>query len=289
MKMSKIIELLTADLNLFEGGETGGTASDAGMQTGEVAAKAAEQSDAGTAQTEDRTETFRNMIKGEYKDLYDAEVQKIVKNRFKDMDNLQKQISDQQEIIDRMNAKYGIEGNDLKALGEAIDHDTELWESAADAAGMTPEQYVQFQNLERQNAQLLKAEQARMMQEQTRNQVNAWMEEANQIKEQFPEFNLEAELSNDRFQSMLRSGVPMEQAYKVMHFDELQNRTAQAVAAQTESAVTANIKAKGSRPAENGLQSQSAFSTHTDVKKLTKQDRADLAKRASRGETITFS
>lgn len=277
--------LVYPDLNLFEGEGSGDGAADAGLQMGEQAAEAAPQSD---ASSEDRTKTFKEMIRGEYKDLYDAEVQKIVKNRLKDMGNLQQQLSDQQEIIDRMNSKYGIKDNDLKALGDAIDNDTALWEQAADEAGMTTEQYIQFQNLERQNSQLIRAEQERIRQQQTQTQVNAWMQEADALREQFPDFDLESELGNDRFQAMLRSGVPMEQAYKVMHFDELQTMTARAVATQTENAVTANIKAKGSRPTENGLQSQSAYQTHTDVAKLTKQDRADIARRAARGETITF-
>lgn len=286
--MNENLIILHANLHLFEGGEAGGTASDAGMQTGAAEAPRADaqQADAGPV-VEDREQTFRDMIKGEYKDLYDAEVQKIVKNRLKGMGDLQKQVSDQQEIIDRMNAKYGT--SDLKALGEAIDHDESLWEQAADAAGMTTEQYIQFQNLERQNNQLMRAEEERVRREKTQKQVNAWLQESATLKEQFPEFDLETEMGNERFQAMLRSGVPVDQAYKVMHFDELQNRTAQAVAQTTEQAVTANIKAKGSRPTENGLQSQSAFSTHTDVSKLTKQDRADIARRASRGEFITLN
>lgn len=81
----------------------------------------------------------------------------------------------------------------------------------------------------------------------------------------------------------------MEDAYKTMHFDEIQSATAQASQVITEKAVTDNIRAKGSRPAEAGLQNQGAFSTHTDVSKLTKQDRAEIARRAARGETITFN
>ena len=180
----KKITLLKANLMMFDGEGSGDGAADAGQQMGEASAEA--QSD---ASSEDRTETFKNMIRGEYKDLYDAEVQKIVKSRLKDMSELQNRLNGQQEIIDRMNAKYGIKDNDLQALGDAIDHDEALWEAAADEAGMTTEQFIQFQNLERQNSQLLRAEQERVRQQETQAQVSAWMQEASAIQEQFPEFD----------------------------------------------------------------------------------------------------
>ncbi len=84
---------------------------------------------------------------------------------------------------------------------------------------------------------------------------------------------------------MLRSGVPMEQAYKVMHFDELQEATKKA----QEEAIIANVKAKGTRPVENSTSSPSAsFTTKSDVHKLTKEDRAEIARRVMRGEKISF-
>lgn len=280
--LMKKLKLLALNINLFEGGgESGGTAPVAGEQMGE-----APSGDTGDASQPDRNQTFHDLINGEYKDLYDAEVQKIVKNRVKDMGNLKKQLGDQQAIIDRMNAKYGT--TDLQALSDAIDHDEALWEEAADKAGMTTEQYIQFQNLERQNRQLLQAEKERVEEEQKQQRAQMWREQAVATKEKFPEFDLQKEINNPDFVRLASSGVPLEHAYKVVHFDELQNRTAQTVASQTENAVTANIKAKGSRPAENGLNSQSSYQVHTDVKQLTRQDRADIAKRASRGEYITF-
>jgi len=62
----------------------------------------------------------------------------------------------------------------------------------------------------------------------------------------------------------------------------LQNRQAQ------EKAVVDNIRARGSRPSENGTSSQSAFIVKDDVSKLSKEDRRNIAKRVMMGEKITI-
>mgnify|MGYP007101839007 CR=1 FL=1 len=298
------LTLLKAVLDLFEGGAgaagapsgDSGSASAAGMQPGDNAAQAAEeltQGDAGPQEEapaptlEERTKAYKELVTGEYKDIHTSEMQKIINRRFAETKNLQQQVEGQQAIIDRLASKYGTD--DLQALGDAIDHDTSLWEEEADRAGLTTDQYVKIQALERQNARLIKAqaEQAKAAERQQR--IRGWMAESDTMKQQFPGFDLETELANPRFGAMLQSGVPMKDAYQVMHFDEIQNLTAQAAAHQAEANVTANIKAKGSRPTENGLQQQSAFTTKTDVRHLTRQDRAELAERARRGETITFA
>jgi hypothetical protein len=76
----------------------------------------------------------------------------------------------------------------------------------------------------------------------------------------------------------------MEHAYKVVHHDEL-------IAAAEKSAaekISKNVQSRAARPSENGLGNQSGVVVKSDVHKLTKKDRADLAKRAARGERIEF-
>ena len=55
-----------------------------------------------------------------------------------------------------------------------------------------------------------------------------------------------------------------------------------------EQLVTDNIRAKGSRPLENGTSQQGAFIVKNDVNALTKEDRAEIARRVRRGEVISF-
>ena len=59
--------------------------------------------------------------------------------------------------------------------------------------------------------------------------------------------------------------------------------------AQVEKTVTDNIRARGARPQENGAAPKSAVVVKDDVSKLTPADRAEIARRAAMGETITFN
>ena len=88
--------------------------------------------------------------------------------------------------------------------------------------------------------------------------------------------------------AMLKTGLPMEHAYKVQHMDELIADARMTTAATVEKATIDNIRAKGARPQENGSSPQSAFTVKDDVSKLTKKDRAEIARRAARGERIEF-
>ena len=61
-----------------------------------------------------------------------------------------------------------------------------------------------------------------------------------------------------------------------------------AQAKATEKQVVDGIRAKGARPQENGTTSQGAFIVKDDVSKLSKRDRAEIIRRAARGEHIEF-
>lgn len=111
-------------------------------------------------------------------------------------------------------------------------------------------------------------------------QLQSWDAQAKQVRNLYPGFDLGREAQNRTFRSLLRSGVPVRQAFEVLHMDELRSAA--------ERAVTANIKAKGARPQENGAGASSGFTVKDDVSRLTPRDRAELAKRAARGEVITF-
>ena len=237
---------------------------------------------------EDKRKSFRDLINGEYKDVYTEETQRIIDRRFAQTKDLQKQIDDAKPVLDKLAARYNILDGDMSKLSKAIDEDSAYWTAAAEEAGVSEDVYRDMQQLRMQNAELLRMQQQQRIQAQANAQLQSWVQQADAVKQQFPGFDLEQEMQNPNFVSLLRAGTPVEHAYKVIHFDALQTAAMQTAASRTEQAVVNNIRAKGSRPAENGTSSQSTFTVKRHASQLNKADRAEAIARAMRGEIIEF-
>lgn len=310
MKETDTMILLPVFLGLFDG--EGGGAGDSGNagtapsgQDGQsedvkktVYGKQAGPDDAGekrepgvqtTSNTmEERQRRWRELAGGEFKDLYDQDVQRLTSRSAREAAALREQAGRAQPVLDMLMERYKIADGDMGKLLAAVENDSAYWSEAAEEAGMSVEQYKQFRQLQRQNAQLLQAQRQRMGQERADAQLRAWNDQAEQLKSVYPSFDLGREAQNRDFLSMLKAGVPVRQAYEVVHMDEIKAATATMQAKATERAITANIKAKGARPQENGAGAGAGFTVKDDVSRLTKKDRAEIARRAARGEVITF-
>ena len=304
-----IVSVRPMILNLFEG--EGGGAAPAGA-TGEATAAPANTragksgenvlygkqpesaSDAGkidgpqvTSDTAEAKEAeWRKMIEGDYKDMYSADVQRIINQRFKETKQLQQTVDSYQPILAVLARRYG--ENDPAKLAEKIDNDSAYWSEAADEAGMSVDQFKEFQRIKAENDQLKRAQERQQGEERANAQLQQWYSEAQSVKAKFPGFDLNAEVKNPQFQQLLRAGTPIELAYRVMHMDAMMTDAVQTAAAKTEQRVVANVRAKGARPTEAGASSQGGFTVKDDVSKLNKKDRAEIARRAMRGETIVF-
>ena len=238
--------------------------------------------------TEDRSAKFEALIKGEYKDLYDAKMQ----------DTIQRRLKGSKETVDKYNAltptleilakKYGVDASDIEALNKAIEEDDSYFEEEALEKGITVQQLKEIRKIERENADL-----RRQMEEQNRkesaNKIYAqWMEQAEQAKSVYPSFDLQVEMQNPQFVNLLRSNVDVKTAFEVLHKDEIIPAAMQYTAKTVEQKLTNKIIANGARPAENGNSSQSATVVKSDVSQLSKADRAEIIRRVQRGEKISF-
>lgn len=271
--MNKIFKLTAAILNLFGEGDGG--------------AEAAEAAEANVGEEgEDLESSYKELINGKYKEQYTKDTQRIINQRFKNMKALEKQIADTQPVIDILLQKYKPEGNDLQKLTDAINNDNMWWESAADDAGMTVDQFKQFRKLEMENAKFNREKAEREQQERFNAVYEDWNRQAEQLKQTFPEFDLQTEMQNPEFVSLISKNIPVEHAFKLLHMDDIVTTAMKSTASAAEKRVVDNIRARGSRPVENGSAKQSAFTYKTDVTKLTKEDRREAARRAARGEYI---
>lgn len=237
---------------------------------------------------EARRKAFQDLVNGEYKDVYTEETQRIIDRRFRETRTLEQQVGQYQPVIDMLMQRYKIGDGDMGKLSQAIENDDAYWSEAAEEAGMSVEQYKQFQKLQRENEALLRQQRQRQNEALLRQQLQHWYSEAEQVKGLYPSFDLNAEVKNPQFLSMLRAGVPVQHAYEVVHMDQIKAGVAAMQAKATEKHVVDGIRAKGARPQENGTTSQGAFIVKDDVSKLSKRDRQEIIRRAARGEHIEF-
>ena len=270
------------------GGSDGGSAAAEGNQnSAQGVGNSAGQGEANGAQKtvnpQEREAAFKDIIRGEYKDLYTKEVQGIIDRRFKQTKQLEQFQTDVNPLISMLSTKYGT--NDIAQLIKAIENDNGMWEAAADAEGLTVEQYKAKQKLENENAQFRRMMEAQAKQQQARAQYQQWLEDAEGVKESYPNFDLQAESENPDFINLLARGVPMKHAYEVIHMDDIK----MGVATATQQAVAADVRANGMRPSENGAaQVNGVVTGKVNPSKMSKADRADMIRRAQRGETITL-
>ena len=252
------------------------------------ASVAGEQAGEKKLSEKERRAEFRRLVEGDYKDLYESEFQKAFDRRFRNARETQERLDAITPLIDSLAARYDIESGDIGALTEAINKDQSYWESAADDAGMTVEQYQNFLKYKSDSRRL---EEMRVQREKNvfaQRQMEAWNNAAREVREAYPEFDIDSMAEDPAFMSMLRAGVPMKHAYEVLNLTGIKAQAAREAAEATEKNVVDGIRAKGARPRENGISSQSGITAGIDVSNISDAQIEEALARARRGETVTF-
>jgi len=254
-----------------------------GIQDAETSAAVAE-----SVQQTDRNAEFEKLIKGEYKDLYDARVQDTIRRRLKGSEDIANKYNALTPTIEMLAQKYGVKADDIDALNKAIEEDDTYYEEEAMEKGVTVEQLKEIRKIERENAALKKQMQEQESRENANKLYASWMQQSEAIKGVYPSFDLQTEMENPRFIDLLRNHVDMRTAYEVLHKDEIIPAAMQFTAKTVEQKMVNKIIANGARPAENGMNSQGAAVVKSDVSQLSKADRQEIIRRVQRGEKIRF-
>lgn len=115
-----------------------------------------------------------------------------------------------------------------------------------------------------------------------------WEREAADVRQLYEGFDLATERQDPRFEAMLQAGVPMLDAYRAVHIEDILARRSEQIRADAEQRITLHVQARGVRPAENGTVGTQGVQLWQNVHQLTRQKRAEIAGRAHNGERITL-
>ena len=306
MKIKSFIPMLS--LQIFaEGAGDGGAAEGTGVTAGAAAqqTKGAKSNpladvrygiqgeaapDAGvqkaTAVKTDPEAEFEALIKGQYKQQYDARVQDTIQRRLKSSKETVDRYNALQPVLEILGKKHGVDATDVDALLKAIEADDSYFEEEALERGMSVKQLKEVRSMERENAELRRQMQEQQTQENANKLYAGWMQQAEETRKVYPDFDLRAEMNNPKFLDLLRSNIDVRTAYEVIHKDDIIRGAMQFTAQTVEKKVAKSVAANRARPAENGMGSGSAAVVKSDPSLWTKEDRREVARRVARGEKI---
>ena len=255
------------------------------VQTARGQAGTESQSPYANLSPEEKEKSYYNLVRGEFKDQFAAHSQKIINDRFKQTSQLESRLNETQPIVDMLMMRYGAKSiNQLNAMLEE-----EVIPDLADQAGMSTEAYKEHVKLQRENAQLRQ----QMNQTSVNERVETWQKQAASMREgKYPDFDIVSAAEHPKygtqFQRLLEAGIDVEAAYLASHHEQLIGKAQVETAKKAESATLEAIKAGSMRPSEIGAKAQQGIVHKSSVSQLTAEDRAEIRRRASRGEKIIF-
>lgn len=262
----------------------------------EVEGKDGEEKGEGkTKSPEERRKAFGELLRGEYADLTEELMQNAVTEAARRLEASPAM----KGLMQALQEKYGTDANDLVALTEAVRNgavkDDAYYEKLAMEKGVSTRTARELDKLESQNKHL--TEQQQMIQQMERQRVQqariaelqaGWDREAEQLKAQYPDFNMAEVLANPEVEKMMRSGVSMTNAYRSAYFDHILKQQQAATAQQVEQGVVNRMQQRNARPGENGTRPGSAVQTKIDVSHMSRKEMEEMEKRVMRGEVITL-
>ena len=254
-----------------------------------------EKGEGKTKSPEERRKAFGELLRGEYADL----TEELMQNAVTEATRRLEASPAMKGLMQALQEKYGTDANDLVALTEAVRNgavkDDAYYEKLAMEKGVSTRTARELDKLESQNKHL--TEQQQMIQQMERQRVQqariaelqaGWDREAEQLKAQYPDFNMAEVLANPEVEKMMRSGVSMTNAYRSAYFDHILKQQQAATARPVEQGVVNRLQQRNARPGENGTRPGGAVQTKIDVSHMSRKEMEEMEKRVMRGEVITL-
>ena len=233
---------------------------------------------------------FESLIKGgRFENAFKKRTQAIIDKRFKNYKALEDSQAKQQPVIDRLASIYGVDPLDTQAILEKLQTDSRLAPGIppTDTGDSTP---VSAKEDAKDNSADIKAPsfKEQFISDKAKALSKQWTMEAKQLKPLFPSFDLGAELKNPAFTSLIKSGMPLRRAYTAVHSDELIKKAVTGTAMRVKEQTLKDIRANGSRAAENGLSAKGAITHKTDVASLSGKEIRSILQQVERGTKVRF-
>lgn len=231
-------------------------------------------------------ERWEQAKKGEFKDLYGQDVQNAIRDRFKNQEDLQEKLDAVQPMLNALMQKTGVDS--VEELSQLVLDDDSLYEEEAEEAGMTVERYKQFKALQDEHDRREREDAESQERALWKDHFNRMAEQAERLKQTFPDFDLSKEMENETFRRLTHPsvGVSVEDAYYTIHRNELGPQIMAYGMNRAREQMGQTIQAQRARPAEGAMRSQGSVSADMkiDFSKLSRKERDEYRRQVHLGK-----
>lgn len=220
--------------------------------------------------------TYEDLIKSEdYKEDHKAYMDKTIADRFKKYKGIEEDLNKHKALLDVVASKYGVSPDDenfLEVLNEKIEADDSYYENYAMEHDISTEEARRIVTMERKVAQFDAEKEAQAKQEQMRQQIMILRQNAEKTKSQFPQFDLETEMQDERFRRLCAvNNGDTTAAYMACHWNEILPATVQMASKQIQAQTARAVASNKARPIENGISSSAPSVVQQDFSKMNLQ------------------
>lgn len=233
-------------------------------------------------------ETFDSLIKGKYKADFDKRMQAAIKRRVGDMNTLKSENAKMREALNVAMQRYGTAEGDWDALTNALIEDDKYLEQEAYEKGIDKDTLRTMKRMEHENAKLRQNQVELERKAREEAEYQRLLAQHEQVTQIYPTFNIDAELTNPQFESLVRNGIDLKTAYEVVHHNEILPQAMKFASDKAKEDVAKTIASGQQRPSELAAGMNDSPVSHIDVKALTREQRDELNRRALAGERIVL-
>ena len=234
--------------------------------------------------------SYADLIKSdEYKEDHKAYMDKTIGDRLKKYKGIEEDNAKYKGILDTVAYKYGVNVEDenfLNILKEKIDADDSYYENYAMEHDISTEEARRIVTMERKAAQFDADKAQREKQEQMRQQIMVLRQNAEKTKSQFPDFDLDTEMQDERFRRLCAANNgDTTAAYMACHWNEILPATVQMASKKIQMQTAQAVASNKARPIENGLSSSAPSVVQNNFSNMNLQQLRSYAEEQRRKQT----
>lgn len=234
--------------------------------------------------------SYTDLIKSEdYKEEHKAYMDKTIGDRLKKYKGIEDNLNKHKALLDVVASKYGVNPEDenfLQVLQQKIDEDDSYYENYAMEHDISTEEARRIVTMERKVAQIDAEKERQAKEEQMRQHIMLLRQNAEKTKAQFPDFDLEAEMQDEKFRRLCAANNgDTTAAYMACHWNRILPATVQMASRQIQEQTARAVASNKARPIENGISSSAPSVVQQDFKNMNLRELRQYAEEQRRKTT----